>query len=257
MNQYNVYDDVVIVEVNVDPIENYVVLLNGEELTEGSDYTTEQSSASGEWSKRTYVINKDLFEEEGEYSIVVSSKDKTDTTAYSDVKNLSVAFVVDQTAPVLTIFGLEVGGCYQTNEQTVTVIPTDDGGCLYSMKVIVCDSKGNPLTDEAGNDISVRFDMSGEEFLKYLEENNGKVAFTVPEGLNNQVQITYNDCAVNADGLTNEYNEIFDRVTISQNQLFIFYANTPVFVGTIFGVLNLLLLIIFLLMRKKKDKTAA
>ena len=64
-------------------------------------------------------------------------------------------------------------------------------------------------------------------------------------------------CAVNADGLTNEYNEIFDRVTISQNQLFIFYANTPVFVGTIFGVLTLLFLIIFLLMRKKKDKTAA
>ncbi len=254
---YEVYDDVVIVEVNVDPIENYVVLLNGEELTEGSDYTTEQSSATDEWSKRTYVISKDLFAEEGEYSVVVSSKDKTETTAYSDVKNLSVAFVVDQTAPVLTISGLEAGGRYQTNEQTVTVIPTDDGGCLYSMKVIVLDSKGNPLTDEAGNDVSVRFDMSGEEFLKYLEENDGKVAFTVPEGLNNQVQIICNDCAVNADGLTNEYNELFDRVTVSQNQLVIFYANTPVFVGTIFGVLALLFLIIFLLKRKKKDKATA
>ena len=253
---YEVYDDVVIVEVNVDPIEDYVVLLNGEELTEGSDYTTEQSSASGEWSKRTYVINKDLFAEEGEYSVVVSSKDKTETTAYSDVKNLSVAFVVDQTAPVLTISGLETGGRYQTNEQTVTVIPTDDGGCLYSMKVIVLDSKGNPLTDEAGNDISVRFDLSGEDFLKYLEENDGKATFTVPEGLNNQVQVICNDCAVNADGLTNEYNELFDRVTVSQNQLVIFYANTPVFVGTIFGVLALLFLIIFLLKRKKKDNAA-
>ena len=253
---YEVYDDVVIVEVNVDPIEDYIVLLNGEELTEGSDYTTEQSSASGEWSKRTYVINKDLFAEEGEYSVVVSSKDKTETTAYSDVKNLSVAFVVDQTAPVLTISGLESGGRYQTNEQTVTVIPTDDGGCLYSMKVIVFDSKGKPLTDEAGNDISVRFDMSSEDFLKYLEENDGKVTFTVPEGLNMQVQIICNDCAIKADGTTNEYNETFEKVTVSQNQLVIFYANTPLFIGTIVGVLALIFIIILLIKRKKDKKEA-
>lgn len=251
---YEVYDDVVIVEVNVDPIEDYVVLLNGEELSEGGDYTTEQSSASGEWSKRTYVINKDLFAEEGEYSVVVSSKDKTETTAYSDVKNLSVAFVVDQTAPVLTISGLESGGRYQTNEQTVTVIPTDDGGCLYSMTVLVNDSKGNPRTDEAGNDISVRFEMSGEEFLKYLEENDGKVTFTVPEGLNMQVQIICNDCAVKADGTTNEYNEVFGKVTVSQNQLVIFYANTPLFIGTIVGILALLFIIILLIKRKKDKK---
>lgn len=251
---YEVYDDVVIVEVNVDPIEEYVLLLNGEELTEGSDYTSEQSSASGEWSKRTYVINKELFEEEGEYSVVVSSKDKTETTAFSDVKNLSVAFVVDQTAPVLTISGLESGGRYQTNEQTVTVIPTDDGGCLYSLTVLVLDSKGSLLTDEAGNDISVHFEMSGEEFLKYLEENDGKVTFSVPEGLNVQVQIICNDCAIKADGTTNEYNETFEKVTVSQNQLVIFYANTPLFIGTIVGALALFLIIILMIKRKKDKK---
>ena len=254
---YSVEEDVVIVEVNVDPIEEYKVTLNGKELVEGTDYTTIQTSKDGEWSKRTYTIKKALFESEGEYSIIVSSTDKADTTAFSDVKNLSLAFVVDQTKPVLTITGLEAGGRYQTDAQTVTLIPTDEGGRLNSLTVLVMDSNGNPLKDDAGADISVRFEMAGEELLKHLEENDGKVTFTIPEGLNNQVKIICNDCAVNAEDLTNEYNELFERVTVSQNQFVIFYANTPLFVGTIAGVLAVAGLIVFLVKRKGSKKSKA
>lgn len=249
---YSVNEDVVIVEVNVDPIENYVIKLNGEELTEGKDYTTTQTSNEGEWSRRVYYIDKDLFEAEGEYNIIVSTVDKAETTAFSDVKNLTVAFVVDQTKPVVTITGLEAGGRYQTDEQTVTLIPTDEGGRLKNLCVVVFDSNGNPLTNELGEDISVRFEMSGDEFLKYLEENDGKVIFTVPEGLNNQIQIICNDCAINANNQTNEYNELFERVTVSQNKLVIFYANKPLFYGSIAGVLGVILLLIFILVKRKK-----
>ena len=257
VNQYYVYsvdEDVLIEEVNVDPVETYVVKLNGEALTEGTDYISTLSDKAGEWSKRTYVISKELFKSEGEYSIVVESTDKADTTAYSDVKNLNVSFVVDQTAPVLTISGLENGGRYQVEEQTVTVIPTDDGGRLYSIKVIVLNSDGEPLKDANGKDISVRFEMSGEEFLTYLTENNGKITFTVPEGLENQVQIICNDCAVNADGETNEYNETYTKVTVSQSGWIIFYANKPLFYGSIAGVLLLVGGIIFLIFFKKRKK---
>lgn len=249
---YSVNEDVVIVEVNVDPIENYVIKLNGEELTEGKDYTTTQTSNEGEWSRRVYYIDKDLFVDEGEYNVIVSTVDKAETTAFSDVKNLTVAFVVDQTKPVVTITGLEAGGRYQTDEQTVTLIPTDEGGRLKSLCVVVFDSDGNPLTNEFGEDISVRFEMSGDEFLKYLEENDGKVIFTIPEGLDNQVQIICNDCAVNANNQTNEYNELFERVTVSQNKLVIFYANKPLFYGSIAGVLGVILLLIFILIKRKK-----
>lgn len=251
---YEVYEDIVIIEVNVDPIEDYVVMLNGVQLEEGVDYTTEQTSEPDSWSKRTYIIHKELFAEEGEYSIIVNSKDKAETNAYSDVKNLFVAYVVDQTAPILTISGLEEGGRYQTNEQSVTIIPTDEGGCLNSLTVLALDANGDPLTDESGNDISVRFDMSGEEFLTYLEENNGMVTFTVPSGLNIQVQIICTDCALKDDGTTNEYNETFSKVTVSSNQLVIFYANTPLFIGTIVGGLALIFFIILLLKRKKNQK---
>lgn len=255
---YSVNEDVVIVEVNVDPIEEYKVTLNGKELVAGTDYTTTQTSNNGEWSKRTYTIKKELFAAEGEYNIIVSSKDKAETTAFSDIKNLSLAFVVDQTKPAMTITGLEAGGRYQTDAQTVILMPTDEGGRLNSLKVIVLDSNGNPLKDETGADISVRFEMSGEELLKHLEENGAQVTFTVPEGLNNQVKIICNDCAVNAEGATNEYSELFEKVTVSQNRFVIFYANTPLFVGTIVGILAVAALIVFLIKRKtgKKNKQA-
>ena len=259
VNQYYVYSvgkDVVIEEINVDPVETYVVKLNGEKLTEGSDYTTTLSGKDGEWSKRTYVISKELFETEGEYSIVVESIDKAETTAYSDVKNLNVSFVVDQTAPVLTISGLENGGRYQVEEQTVTVIPTDDGGRLNSIKVIVLDSDGEPIKAASGEDISVRFEMSGEDFLTYLVENGGKVTFTVPEGLENQVWIICNDYAVNAEGNTNAFDEIYTRVTVSQSQWIIFYANKPLFYGTIAGIVLLVGGIVALIIISKKKKAA-
>ncbi len=254
---YSVDEDIVIVEVNVDPIEEYTVSLNGKELKEGTDYTTEQTSKSGEWSKRTYTISKELFSAEGEYSIIVTSTDKTNTTAFSDVKNLEMSFVVDQTKPVLTITGLEAGGRYQTDAQTVTLIPTDEGGRLNKLSIVVLDANGEPLMDANGENISVRFEMAGEELLKYLQDNDGKVTFTVPEGLNHRVQIICNDCAVNAEDLTNEYNELFRNVTVSRNQLVIFYANTPLFYGTIAGVLALIVLIIVLVKRKKDKKAKA
>ena len=251
---YAVYEDLIIEEVNVDPIEDYVVTVNGKELVEGTDYTTTQETKEGQWSKRTYIISKDYFADEGEYNVIVSSTDKAQTTAYSDIKDLAIAFVVDQTAPILTISGLQTGGRYQTDEQTVTLIATDEGGRLNSLKVVVMDSDGAPITDENGNDVSVRFDISGEELLDYLAENGDMVTFTIPSGLEQQVQIVCTDCAVNEYGTTNEYNSTFNRVTVSQNALVIFYANKGAFYGTIGGAAALILLIILLLKKKKNGK---
>ena len=244
---YSVNNDVILEEVNVDPIENYVVKLNGEVLEEGKDYTSTLSNRDDQWSKRTYIINKALFEQEGEYSIVVESTDKTNTTAYSDVKNMSIAFVVDQTKPVLVISGLEQGGRYQVEEQVVTVIPTDDGGRLNSLKVIILDSDGK--------EIDVRFEMSGEELLQYLSENDGKVTFTVPEGLENQVRIICTDCAMNTEtGVTNEYDETFAKVTVSQSGWVIYYANKPLFYGTIAGTVLLISGSIYFFVVKRRKR---
>lgn len=256
INQYYIYSvdkDIVLVEINADPITDYSVIVNGKALG-SSEFTTTMTGGDNEWYKRTYSIPKELFEKEGEYNIVVRSTDKAKTEAYSDVKNIKVAFVVDQTAPILTISGLEAEGRYQTNEQTVTVIPTDDGGRLYSFKAIVYDNDGNPLKDKNGKDISVRFEMEGEELLKYLEEHDGKITFTVPEGYQNNVQIICTDCAKNSEGITNAFNETFDKVTVSASQIVIFYANKPLFYGTVAGLLAIIGGILFIVYKKRKKE---
>ena len=169
---------------------------------------------------------------------------------------MDVSFVVDKTAPALTITGLEQNGRYQVEEQEVTLIPTDDGGRLNSLKVIVYDSDGNPKTDESLNDISVRFDMQGEEFLEYLSENSGRVKFTIPNGLENKVQIICTDCAIDESGKENEYNQTFEKVTVSQNAWIIFYANKPLFYSTIAAALALVggsITAVVLVKRKKKS----
>lgn len=237
---YEVGQDVVIYEVNIDPIQTYVVKLNGKELKEGSDYTTSMTNNAGEWAVRTYTINKALFETEGEYKIIIESVDKTNTSAYSDVKNLTVAYVVDKTAPLLTVSGLENGGRYQIGEQEVTVLATDDGGRLKSFKAVVLDSEGNAITDENGNDVSVRYDMSGDDLLDYLSSSDGKITFTVPEGLEQQVVLTCDDAAVGLDGTTNKTEERFSKVTVSQSGLIILYANKPLFYGIIAGAVLLI-----------------
>ena len=251
---YEVGSDVVIFETNVDPVERYTVKLNDKELTEGVDYTTTLSTEPGKWALRTYTLPRSLFAAEGSYNVVVESTDKTNTVAYSDVKSLDISFVVDQTAPVLTVSGLKTGGRYQTTEQTVTVIPTDDGGRLNSFRALVLDSDGNPLRSKSGEDISVRFDLSGDELHEYLAAHDGMITFTVPEGLEHQVRLICGDSAAHADGTTNVCDERYERVTVSSNFLVIFFANKPLFYGTLAGLAVVIALVVFLIVYKKRRK---
>lgn len=249
VDQYYVYgvkESVVIDEINVDPVENYIVNLNGKPLREGVDYVSIVTNNENEWSKRSYIIDKSVFEEEGEYTVIVESVDKAETTSFSDIKNLKVTFVVDKKAPVLTISGLEDSGRYQIEEQTVTVIPTDDGGKLNSFKAVILDS--------AGNEKEVRFAKSDDELISYLSENDGKITFTIPEGLEHDVRIICSDCAVNADGEANTYDETFKKVTVSQSAWVIFYANKPLFYCLVGGVVLLSAAMSFLIVFIKRKK---
>lgn len=205
-----------------------------------------------EWAIRTYNINRNLFSDEGEYKVVVESTDKTDTSAYSDVKNMNISFTVDKTAPILTVSGLENGGRYQNTEQEVTVLATDDGGSLNSFKVEVFDSTNNPVSGDG-----VRFDKSGEELTQYLASNDGKITFTVPEGLSQNVVLTCSDAAVHEDGSTNVTVQQFTKITVSPSGMVMFYANKPLFYGIISAgvlVISGVAFCIVLKVRKSKVK---
>ena len=100
INKYYVQkvdNNIVISELNVDPLNEYSVKLNNKELVKGKDYTVDSSGGNGQWYKYTYTINADNFTEENDYNIVVNSLDSTNTAAYSDIKGAEIMFTVDST----------------------------------------------------------------------------------------------------------------------------------------------------------------
>lgn len=245
----NVDHDVVIHEINVDPVHNYSITLNGVELKEGEDYTTTISGGGNKWSLREYVINRELFAEEGEYSVVIKSVDATEATAYSDMKHLNMSFVVDRTAPTVVIGGLDEGGRYQNDGQVVTLIPNDEGGMLSSVVVLLYPDNANVETDEP---TAVLFDMSGAELREYLDANGGVVTFVVPQGYYHTVHIVCSDYAQGEEAEVNVSKTTITEVTVSTNFWLIFFANKPLFYGGICGILALLSFIFFLIFKKKK-----
>ncbi len=218
-------ENIVIYETNVDDLTDYVVELNGKVLEEGKDYTIEKSGGNGEWYIKKYIINRDLFEEEGEYKIVIHTKDSAENEAYSDIKGAELSFVVDKTAPEITVSGVENNGRYQVESQTVTVIPTDDGGKLETLDISVLDNNGNPVE---GYPVSYK----GNELTDELDKNDGNITFAIPEGTGMSVVINCSDVAGNAmKELT------YTNIVVSTSGLTIFLANKPLFYGTVGGVI--------------------
>ena len=129
--------------------------------------------------------------------------------------------------------------------------PTDEGGSLQSVKIVLYANNAVPGEDSPKG---ILFEMSGEQLQDYLLENGGKIEFKVPEGYRQSVQIICTDYAVDADGNVNTYTETLKDITVSPSGLMMFYAYKPVFYGTIGGLAALLTLIIFLLAKKKKKE---
>lgn len=238
----NVTENVTIIEINADPILENTVTLNGKTLVENTDYTVTLNNNAGSWYKYSYSLNKTLFDGESEYNIVVSSKDKATNEAFSDVKDVSVKFVVDRTAPIVTVAGLKTNGRYQVDKQVVTLVPSDDGGSLKSLIVRTVDENGK-LIEELIN-------LSGDELLEALA--NGNITFELGEGLYQNVQIICEDYAGNIIGA--ETDEIYSNVSISSSAFMIFWANKPLRWGSIAGVILLAAAIVFLVIFKKRKQ---
>lgn len=238
----DVMENITVIEINADKITQSDVMLNGKVLEKDNDYIVTLDNSAGTWYRYSYSIDKTLFENEGEYNVVVSSTDKATNKAFSDVKNVSVKFVVDRTAPVVTVGGLKTNGRYQVDKQVVTLAPTDDGGSLSKLIVRTVDENGNVLAE--------LLNLSGEELLKAVEA--GEITFELGEGLYQNVQIICEDCAGNIVGV--QADEIYSNVTISPNAFMIFWANKPLRWGTIAGIILLTAAAIFLIVLKKRKK---
>lgn len=229
-------EDVIIFEYNVDDIEDYSIeiSINGNDaktLIENVDYTVEKEHSDGKWTKYTYKILKEVFAEEATYAIVLKSKDGADNSAYSDLTNTDLQFIVDRTAPTVAISGVVDHGRYKVETQTVKLLVKDDNK-LGSLKVII---------------------NGGEKELTWtleeLEKLNGEITFTLDNSTETQsIQVICVDAATNETTV-----EVID-ILITTSTFVQMYNNSLLFYILI-GILGLIILtiIIIIIVKRKKD----
>ena len=146
-----VYHDVVVREINPDEVTSCTVKVNGKALKQGTDFSVNNVSESDGWHKYEYVISNAVFEKEGQYNIVVETKDKADSVAYSDVKSVNIEFIVDKTAPTYTLTGVDKNNENYIGSKNAVLMPKDDGGKLGRVKITVVGSDDKEKKVNQGN----------------------------------------------------------------------------------------------------------
>ena len=226
-------EDIVFTETNVDSLEREGIKIkltkNGtpSDLVEGTDYTVEVTGGNGEWSVYTYTIKKALFADDGRYSIAIYSKDAAGNVNENidETKAAEISFGIDKTNPVIVPIDLESGVQYAVDMKTVS-IEIKDNLVLEGVKIYL-------------NGKEVEYTVNGETYTFDIPKSNSKqdVKIVAVDAAGNEEPVEITEFLVNAN--------IFVR----------WYNNTPLFVGSIIGVVVLALGVTgFMVFGKKKKE---
>lgn len=234
-------------EINVDAIESRSITVNRDgdlaNLKENTDFTVKNSGSDAQWKEAHYVIAKNNFEEEGNYTVILNTQDKAqnsmnNTSVKKANKNLPIEFAVDKTAPTVVVSGVEDDAQYRAAERTMIVDAKDN---LALTKVSISIDGEKTVYD-------------GEELLK----DNGVIETAVASANRWQsIEITAEDAAGNMPGQSEKALEgepVVLRVLVTPNIVIQYYMNKPLFYGSIAAIVIMAGLIIFLVAKKKKGK---
>ena len=225
--------DIVFTETNVDSLEREGIKIkltkNGTptDLVEGTDYTVDVTGGNGQWSVYKYTVNKKLFADDGRYSISIYSKDAAGNVNENidETKEAEISFGIDKTKPVIVPIDFESDVQYAVDVKTVSV-EIKDNLVLEGVKIYL-------------NGEEIEYKVDGEIYTFDIPKSNSKqdVKIVAVDAAGNEQPIEVNDFLVNTN--------IFVR----------WYNNTPLFVGSIIGVVVLALgITIFLVFFKKKKE---
>lgn len=226
-------EDIVFTETNVDSLDREGIKIkltkNGTptDLVEGTDYTVEVTGGNGQWSVYKYTIKKALFADDGRYSLSIYSKDAAGNVNENidETKEAEISFGIDKTKPVIVPIDFESGVQYAVDMKTVSV-EIKDNLVLEGVKIYL-------------NGEEIEYKVDGETYTFDIPKSNSKqdVKIVAVDAAGNEQPIEVNDFLVNTN--------IFVR----------WYNNTPLFIGSIIGVVVLALgITIFLVFFKKKKK---
>lgn len=110
------------------------------------------------------------------------------------------------------------------------------------------------ILDKDGKEQKVISDMSGDELTKYLNGNDGKIKFKVPEGVNQQVAILV-QTAPSEQMVEPIQLFIYKGITVSSNAFILFFENKPLFYGVLGVVAAAIIAPTGFVIYKKKRKT--
>ncbi len=231
----NENETMVITETNVDTLEfqEIYLLVDGEKrnLSQGTDYTVEETGNQEKWKQYIYTLDKHNFEEEGSYKIIIYSQDKAENESDNRIKDTNIEFIVDKTAPILTIAGIEDDKQYVLEERLVT-IHVKDNVELDNMTVYL-----NSDVEKYGNYTTEQIQDTGGVVSIHVGSSNSRQYLTVS--------------AVDKAG--NENQAGVEKFLISSDLFVQFYRNTPLFLGSIATVgLTIVGTSYALLFRKRK-----
>ena len=246
--------DVILREINVNQLTEHKLTLykDGDNwtLTEGKDYSFEEKLVNGHY-EYIYTIFAKNFEEEGNYNIIATSKDKAaNTNSNSTVKEndgsneVPLRFAVDKTPPTNLITGVDMSKNKFTESQIVLNIePQDNMNAVARFRVRVLDRKGNVLQE---------FEISGKELAEYFEENNGIYQLTVNQNTGWQtIEVLTTDAAGNESVDYSIENNTAYRVLVTPNLFYQYIYRLPL-VGATLAIIGGL--VFFWLWKRKKDE---
>lgn len=245
-NESAITDDLVITEYNADKIVkdslNILITRDGEPVNalykSNPEISDNVEIGSSGWYQYTYSIDKSNFAEDGVYKISLSSKDATKNESISVPKNSidangksvldTMQFTVDTTAPDISNIANLDQEIIDAQEINVKYSLVDIGG-LSSVEVFVDGETVDSINDFTKN----RNNYSGEFTIK--EKNEAQT-----------VRIKVTDLAGNVTDTKSESFSpgekyvFFDTVTVSTNFFVRWFANKPLFFGSIGGAVVIL-----------------
>ena len=183
-----------------------------------SDVADALQPNNGGWFEYKFKLDHADFENDGRYMITISDKDEAGNTRTNS--DNPIEFYIDATAPVLdSVIGLEEA-IVNANEQTVQYA-ISDAIALENVKIYVDDKEIDNI----------------EEFESLTAHNS---EFTIGGGMKQKVRIVAEDKAGNVlDTAEESFAPAFafvPEITVSTNFFVRWYANAPLFWGSIAAI---------------------
>ena len=230
--------------INVTPIQDVeiVVVCNGKEkkLT-SSDFKTNLNHEEGGWYEYEYIINKDVFDDDGSYSLRLSASDEAGNTSRSDddahnEKVGGISFFIDSIVPSVAITGADDGQSYKEQSKEITVKFED----------------ANIETKDFADYVHIL--VNGKELNS--DEYSAVDAETGVGVVTLRFNVTDTDAEVVAYGVDLAGNESdHEKLTfkLDQNWIQRFYNNQKgLFFTSIGGILAAIAAVVFIIVKKKK-----